>query len=79
MIDDLVFLYKNSHLLGLAEKEPSVPQVELLLLPKDQEMIEISDHEETSDHDVVAITDDVDSVDEGIDITDDDDRDISDQ
>ena len=78
MIDALVFLHKNSYLLGLAEKEPSISQAELLLLPKDQEMIEISDDEETSDHDVVAITNDVDSVDEGSDITDDD-RDVSDQ
>ena len=79
MVDALVFLHKNSYLLGLAEKEPSVPQAELLLLPKDQEMIEISDDEETLDHDVVAIADDVDSVDEGSDVTDDDDRDVSDQ
>ena len=79
MVDALVFLHKNSYLLGLAEKEPSVPQAELLLLPKDQEMIEISDDEETLDHDVVAIADDVDSVDEGSDVTDDDDRGVSDQ
>ena len=78
MIDALVFLHKNSYLLGLAEKEPSIPQAELLLLPNDQEMIEISDDEETSDHDVVAIANDVDSVDEGSDVTDDD-RDVSDQ
>ena len=79
IVDALVFLHKNSYLLEHAEKEPSVPQAELLLLPKDQEMIEISDDEETSDHDVVAIADDVDSVDEGSDVTEDDDRDVSDQ
>ena len=50
----LVCLHKNSYLLGLAEKEPSVPQAELLLLPKDQEMIEISDDEKTSDHNVAS-------------------------
>ena len=54
MVDTLVFLHKNSYLLGLAEKEPSVPQAELLLLPKDQEMIEISDDEKTSDHNVAS-------------------------
>ena len=32
-----------------------VPQAELLLLPKDQEVIEISDDEETLDHDIVLL------------------------
>ena len=75
----MLFLHKNSYLQGLAEKQSSVPQAELLLLSKDQEMMEISDDEETLDHDVAAIADDVDSVDEGSDITNNDDRDASDQ
>ena len=74
MVDALVFLHKNSYSLGLTEEEPSVPQTELLSMPKDQEMIEISD-----DEDAWAIEDDADSVDEGSDGTDDDDGDISDQ
>ena len=48
-------------------------------MPKDQEMIEISDDQETLDHYAVTTADDVDSVNEGSDITDDDDRDVSDQ
>ena len=51
----------------------------LLLLPKDQEMIKISDDEETIDHDAVAIAHAVGSVDEGSEVTDDDHRDVSDQ
>ena len=71
MADDKVFLHRNSYFLGPAEKEPSIPQAELLLLPKDQEMIEISDDKETMDRDVVAIADDVDSIDEWSDVNDD--------
>ena len=79
MVDALVFLHRNSYLLGLSEEVPSVPQTELFLLPKDQEMIEISDEENQEiedgiDDDVIAIEDD-DSVDEetqGSDGTDDD-------
>ena len=67
-------------MLRLSEEAPSVPQAELFLLPKDQEMIEISDEENQEiedgiDDDVIAIEDD-DSVDEetqGSDGTDDDD------
>ena len=80
MVDALVFLHKNSYLLGLSEEAPSVPQAELFLLPKDQEMIEISDEENQEiedriDDDVIAIEDD-DSVDketQGSGGTDDDD------
>ena len=49
------------------------------MLPKDQEMIKISDNEETIDHDVVAIADAVGSVDEDSEVIDDDHRDVSDQ
>ena len=55
MVGALVFLHMTSYLLGLAEKKPSVPQAELLL--KDQEMIEVSDDENTLDHDLDAIED----------------------
>ena len=57
----MIFPHKNSYLLGLSEEEPSVSQADLLLLPKDQEMIEISDDEEIEDtinHDIIAIEND---------------------
>ena len=57
MVDD--FPHKNSYLLGLSEEEPSVSQADLLLLPKDQEMIEISDDEEIEDTIVVVVSYDV--------------------
>ena len=58
-----------------SEKEPSVPLAEIRLLPIDQEMIEISVDEETLNHDVVAVADNVDSIwSEWC-----DDRDVSDQ
>jgi len=44
MVDALLFLNKNSYLLGLTREEVTVPQAELLLLPKGHEMIEISDY-----------------------------------
>ena len=49
MVDALVFLNKNSYLLGLTREELPAPQAELLLLPKGHEMIEISDNEEDMD------------------------------
>ena len=69
MVDALVFLHKNSYLLGLSEEEPSVPQAELFLLPKDQEMIEISDDEieDAIDHDIIAIENDESEDDESVD------------
>ena len=60
MVNALVFLHKNSYMLGLTEEEPSVPQAELLLLPKDHETIEISDNEVDTDD-----TDDVIEVESG--------------
>ena len=48
--DALVFLNKNSYLSGLTEEEPPAPQAELLLLPKEHEMIEISDNEDDMDY-----------------------------
>ena len=54
MVDALVFLNKNSYLLDLTEEEPPAPQAELLLLPKEHEMIEISDNEDDMD-DVITI------------------------
>jgi len=54
MVDTLVFLNKNSYLLGLTSKEPPAPPAELLLLPKGHEMIEMSDNEEEMD-DVIAV------------------------
>ena len=50
MVDALVFLNKNSYFLGLTEEEPPAPQAELLLLPKEHEMIEISDNEDDVDN-----------------------------
>jgi len=49
MVDALVFLNKNSYLLGPTREELLAPQAELPLLPKGHEMIEISDNEEDMD------------------------------
>jgi len=54
MVDALVFLNKNSYLLGLIREEPPAPPAEFLLLPKRHEMIKISDNEEDMD-DVIAV------------------------
>jgi len=59
----IVFLNKNSCLLGLTKEEPPVPQVELLLLPKDDKIIKISDEEDNTD-DLVAIESGDDETDE---------------
>jgi len=54
MVDALVFLNKNSYLLGLTREEPPAPPAELLLLPKGHKMTEISDNKEDMD-DVIAV------------------------
>ena len=52
MVDVLVF-FTRTHI--CKDLLTMVPQAELLLLPKDQEVNEISDDEKTLDHDIVLL------------------------
>ena len=55
MINALVFLHKNSHLLGMTEETLGPAEPELILQPKDRDVQDVSDEEEEMYSEVVDL------------------------
>ena len=55
MINALVFLHKNSYLLGMTEETLGPAELELILQPKDRDVEDVSDREEEMYSEVVDL------------------------